>query len=60
MIEETDLDTQNDDVSQWIDMIPPEKFSPAVKILRAFCEDQGFLEVPTQHLLRAPLRNLEE
>ena len=45
-------------LSEWIDVIPPEKFSPAVHMLRTFFLHHGFLEVATQHLMRPPLGNL--
>ncbi len=54
----TEGKTEPLDTAEWIDIIPPEKFSPAIHLLRTFFLNRGFLEVPTQHLMRAPLGNL--
>ena len=46
------------DTAKWIDIIPPEEWTPAVQALRMFFLGQNFLEVPTQHLMRPHLGNL--
>lgn len=49
---------QNDDATQWIDLISPREFHYAFNRLYQFFCARDFIQVPTQHRLRPPLGRL--
>ncbi len=45
-------------LADWVDIIPPHEFDAAFDLFYRFFKNEGFIQVPVQHLMRPPLARL--
>src|SRR3989344_5605273 len=45
-------------LADWVDLIPPHEFDAAFDLFYRFFKNEGFVQVPVQHLMRPPLARL--